>query len=157
MFGRSKEKTMQDIVSIMAPELEKLLPYYEDGVRFFTEQVEGKSLEDEEVAEEFFTNYQYMLSNYYLKAVEAIFKGIARKFPRTEDKLNDTFGNPRKCGYDVSFGDPLSAGIIFAICYYSITGKIAPPGYCMQMNHFQHELFEEVLQKIDNPFLDALQ
>ena len=64
--------------------------------------------------------------------------------------LTTAITSPEICGYsDIDIEEGLSAGAIFALCYYAITRETASPKDCIEMNHLQAELMDLGLDEID--------
>lgn len=53
------------------------------------------------------------------------------------------------CGFDIDF-EHLSLGMIYAMLYYSFSGKIANSADCIYLNHYSNSLMQKVLEELDD-------
>lgn len=57
--------------------------------------------------------------------------------------------SPAMCGMEgFNPDDGFMAGSLFAVCYFAIKNKIAPGKTCIQLNHIQNDIMDQVLREI---------
>lgn len=81
---------------------------------------------------------------------------LNEKLPTAAAKFSLCMLNPSICGYDISIDNGISVGMLYAMWYYSITGRIARGVDCSKFNHFEKELMQNVLRQIGSELGVAL-
>ena len=70
--------------------------------------------------------------------------------PVIHEKLLLSLRCPSMCGYDINLDNGVLAGSVFAICFYAIKSRIAPPDICIKLNHIQDDIMVGVLREIES-------
>lgn len=89
----------------------------------------------------------------YLKAVAfSVFDIFIQQSSDFRPLIQEALENPAIFGYeDIDFSLPSSfiGGIVYAICYWAITGEFADPGDCIQVNRGQRMIINDAMHELD--------
>ncbi len=101
---------------------------------------------DEETAKIF-----SMIRKTYFDAVSNdVYNSIQSSTPKIAANIFYMFMYPEKCGYDdMNIDDGLSASKLYAIVYYAFKGKVAPIKDCIELNHLQNNIMNEVFDELE--------
>ncbi len=143
MFGLS---TREKLISLMKIEYANVIPNYENDILQFLHTCKNYNNEENE---QMLTRIR---KNYLDSAGNAIISKLRSMSPQISVKLDFMLINPSSCGYDIAdneIDNGFSGGMMFAMCYKVISGKIAKPKDCLLVNHFIDNLLNIALEKID--------
>ena len=89
----------------------------------------------------------------YLRAVAfSVFDIFIQQSSDFRPLIQEALENPAIFGYeDIDFSLPASfiGGIVYAICYWAITGEFANPGDCIEVNHGQRMIMNDATHELD--------
>ena len=71
--------------------------------------------------------------------------------PKIYARLQLLFAVPQKCGLDKELFDAdtgMSAGMVYALCYYAMTNKTAKTYDCSKLSHLQNDIMQQALMKL---------
>lgn len=104
-------------------------------------------------------NDDELLSSKYQEAVKQYFDAVSvdviskiQNGPRNISiRLTLALQSPELCGYpDIDLTKGLTAGSLYALCYYAHKNHPAKPKDCVSLNHFQNSLINSALKKLDD-------
>lgn len=87
--------------------------------------------------------------NYFDDVANSLFNSFKVSSPNIYGKIQLILVYPSMCGYDDIDVDDLTAGAVYAICYFALKGKTASPKDCIELNHLQNDIINEALEEID--------
>ena len=142
MFGLSIKDQLFNLIIAAS---EKALVGFENDIEAF--YLDYNDLENEE---DIIVEYQKVLRR-YLDAVSNDVISIIHDGPSSiSARLSVTLYVPSRCGYpDIDFRNGLRAGSLYALCFYAHKNKPANPKDCIFLNHYQNNLIDSVLVKLD--------
>ena len=127
MLLRLCENAVQDNIGV----------YKEDVLKQITEN--GP---DEELVESIRNNYFDVCAN-------AVYDHVLNASTQSNIRFHQVASHPSPMVYDIDVTISQAAGGVYAIAYYSSTGKIAKAKDCIYLNHFQNSIMETALQELD--------
>lgn len=89
----------------------------------------------------------------YLRAVAfSVFDIFIQQSSDFRPLIQEALENPAIFGYediDFSLSSSFIGGIVYAICYWAITGEFANPGDCIEVNHGQRMIMNDATHELD--------
>lgn len=157
MFGISKREILANAVKNACV---NKLPIYEDDIRTL---VRKYGLDDDSCNAEVENEFLEARINYMNEVCDSITDSLSISSPNFFTRFKIALMQPQITGLPTEFNtqyfcdNGISAGIVFALAYYSLTNKTVDDPKLIRtismVSHYQHDLMTDVLHKINDEFL----
>lgn len=142
MFGLS---TKEKLYNLILNTSQNHIGEYISAVKDICDQ--GDALSETQMESE----CQKARRNYLDGVSNDVFHFFNTASPKTFLKLQVLFVSPSKCGFDDEFFDldnGLTAGAVYALCYYAMKDKSAKPYDCSKLSHLQNDIMQQALLEL---------
>lgn len=142
MFGLSTREKLTDLILNTS---QNHVNIYASDVKELCDK--ENSLDEEAMEAEF-----CRIRNRYLDTVaNSVFNFFNSASPKIYMRLQLLFVCPEKCGIDKEYFDlntGMTAGKVYALCYYAMTNKTAKSYDCSKLSHLQNDIMQQALIKL---------
>lgn len=142
MFGLSLREKLQNTITQTA--LANINQFKKSVISLHTT---SGNLSDKELS----LSYNKLLKDFFEHIANEMLSGLSKQSPAIAMRVNLLMMDPSRAG----FGDidpdvtPLTGGIVYAFCYYCITGQTAKEKDCIFMNNVYRTMIHQALDEIE--------